>query len=204
MPKDTFHHLPEAKKQQILAVVKQEFEDHPLASASVKDIVNALGIARGSFYTYCENLEESYFTILDAQTVEIHDVFLRLMEEPGGDLWTALTRFGEVMADELFRSDKYALYRNRYLYWTPDLELQWKEFRQMQRPAAHQDQEARLLEQGDLRRNELMHLIKAMIHDLIRRLFIDGWDRATFLSHYGLQLELIRPGLTAVSTTSRS
>lgn len=204
MPKDTFHHLPEAKKQQILAVVKKEFEDHPLASASVKDIVNTLGIARGSFYTYFENLEESYFTILEAQTLEIHDVFLRLMEQHRGDLWTALTRFGETIADELFLPDKYALYRNRYLYWTPDLESQWKEFRRKQRPAAHQDQETRLLEQGDPRRNELMHLIKALIHDLIRRLFIDNWDRATFLSHYGLQLELIRPGLTTACMTTRS
>ncbi|MFB0958057.1 MAG: TetR/AcrR family transcriptional regulator [Clostridiaceae bacterium] len=121
MPKDTFFNLPPKKRELVLDVIKKEFEKHPISEASVKDIVNDLGIARGSFYTYFENLEESYFYILDQETIEVHELLLDLLREHRGDLFKTFPDYGKALARELFKSEKHALYRNRFLYWTADL-----------------------------------------------------------------------------------
>ena len=100
MPKKTFLNLPQEKQQRILETCKKEFEEKPLFQASVSDIVNTLGIARGSFYQYFENLEECFFTILSSENMDVH----------------ALLRYGEVLSKELYKPSKRNLYRNRFLY----------------------------------------------------------------------------------------
>ncbi len=64
MPKDTFFHLSQVKRQLIENVAIEEFADNSLQSASVNAIVNNAGIAKGSFYQYFENLEDLYKHIL--------------------------------------------------------------------------------------------------------------------------------------------
>lgn len=193
MPKETFYNLPETKKQQVLAAVKQEFEEHPIHEASVKDIVTALGIARGSFYTYFENLAESYFAVLDQETIEIHELFTELLRRHQGSLIGALEAFGRVIADELLKPGKAALYRNRYLYWTPDLDQQWQAYRADRRRSASPLQEAGMMSQEPY--GEMMHVIKAVIHDLIRRMYLENWDQTTFLNHFQQQIEILSLGL---------
>ena len=90
MPKKTFLNLPQEKQQRILETCKKEFEEKPLFQASVSDIVNTLGIARGSFYQYFENLEECFFTILSSENMDVH----------------ALLRYGEVLSKELIEYTK--------------------------------------------------------------------------------------------------
>jgi len=64
MPKDTFFHLSQQKRDLIENAAIEEFADNSLHSASVNAIVNNAGIAKGSFYQYFENLEDLYKHIL--------------------------------------------------------------------------------------------------------------------------------------------
>lgn len=64
MPKDTFFHLYQQKRDLIENAAIEEFADNSLHSASVNAIVNNAGIAKGSFYQYFENLEDLYKHIL--------------------------------------------------------------------------------------------------------------------------------------------
>ncbi|WP_049944401.1 TetR/AcrR family transcriptional regulator [Anaerococcus provencensis] len=61
MAKDTFYNLEEEKRAKITEVLISEFSQKPFADVSVKTIVERLGIARGSFYQYFEDLERFLF-----------------------------------------------------------------------------------------------------------------------------------------------
>lgn len=58
MPKETFFNLAEEKKEKIINAAKKEFKRVPLEQASIKNIVEDAGIARGSFYQYFESKED--------------------------------------------------------------------------------------------------------------------------------------------------
>ena len=58
MPKETFLKLPQEKKTKIIKAAKKEFKRAPLEQASIKNIVEDAGIARGSFYQYFESKED--------------------------------------------------------------------------------------------------------------------------------------------------
>ncbi|MDY0124736.1 MAG: TetR/AcrR family transcriptional regulator [Anaerolineaceae bacterium] len=64
MPKNTFFHLSQQKRELIENAAIEEFADNSLHSASVNAIVNNASIAKGSFYQYFENLEDLYKHIL--------------------------------------------------------------------------------------------------------------------------------------------
>lgn len=58
MPKETFLNLSKEKQNKILNAAKKEFERASLEQASIKNIVEEAGIARGSFYQYFESKED--------------------------------------------------------------------------------------------------------------------------------------------------
>lgn len=64
MPKDTFFHLSQEKRQLIENVAIAEFAENSLKSASVNAIVNNSAIAKGSFYQYFENMDDLYKHVL--------------------------------------------------------------------------------------------------------------------------------------------
>lgn len=197
MPKETFNNLPEKKQKLILDTIKKEFEEHSIMNASVKDIVTALGISRGSFYTYFENLEESYFTILELETIETHELFLKTFRQEEGELFKTLDRYGQELAQELFKKDRYALYRNRFLYWTTELDALWKKYYQNHRNEKRVEMEAELRGINDTKMREVMSFVKAIVHELIKRAFLENWDSEAFLAHYENQISWMKNGLKA-------
>lgn len=129
MPKETFYNLNEEKKLKIIAVLKKVFREKSIFEANVKEIVETLGIARGSFYQYFENLEDAYFMILDLETKDIHNLFLEILKENEFDFYKSLKLYGLEIADLLFESGDYLIYKNKYLYWTAELENKWKVYK---------------------------------------------------------------------------
>ena len=106
MSKKTFLNLPQEKQQRILKTCKKEFEEKSLFQASVSDIVNTLGIARGSFYQYFESLEECFFTILSSENMDVHTLFQGTLIENDNDFFNALLRYGEILSKELIEYTK--------------------------------------------------------------------------------------------------
>ena len=86
MAKDTFNNLDKEKKEKIFEMLKEFFQEEDLKNINVSGIVKKLGIARGSFYQYFEDLEDSYFTVLKRETGEIHHKFFNLYQENNKNL----------------------------------------------------------------------------------------------------------------------
>lgn len=88
MPKETFHNLPEKKRDRIISVAGAEFATKPYDVASISDIVRKAGIAKGSFYQYFEDKKDLYQYLIELGNAEK----LKLMQElpapdPDSDLF---------------------------------------------------------------------------------------------------------------------
>lgn len=189
MPKETFLNLPEEKKQKILEVLKKEFQSKPFQKVNIKSITEELRIARGSFYQYFENLEDSYFMILDTETTDIHQLFKDSVFQTEKTLHSVLISFGEQVAEILFQAESYMIYKNRYLYWDEDLNRNWNR-RQSDHIDTFQNKYSdRMMEL------EKIHFVKSVIHNLIERNFQEEWSKETFLKKYNQHIVWIEKGV---------
>lgn len=65
MPKQTFLNLPDTKRQQFIQCALVEFSEHYYDDGSINRIVEAAGIAKGSFYQYFKNKKDLYFYLIE-------------------------------------------------------------------------------------------------------------------------------------------
>lgn len=181
MPLLAYKRLPEAKQLAVYQACKEEFEEKPFHKAKVSHIVEKLNIARGSFYQYFEDLKDCYFYILSRETVEIHELFFRLLKQ-GLTLDEALQQYEDLIVDNLIHTPNFKLYRNRYLYWNNDLDEYLK-----QRASKEIEDMREVMPDPDL-----IHFLKALVHDLIYRLYSENWDEKTFRERYKKALGYLR------------
>lgn len=187
MPKKTYFNLGDEKKTKVYETLKKNFEEKAIKDVTVKDIVDELGIPRGSFYQYFDSIKEAYFYVLENELVEIHEGFIKLVRENGMDVILALDLFGEIAADEIFNDKNYKLYRSRYLYMNPQLEKQWNAYKGKNTQYAKD-----IL---SIAESEKIAFIGAIMHSLIKRLFSEAWDRNEFIEHFNLHLKWIKGGI---------
>lgn len=192
MPKDTFYNLNEDKKDKIIEVLKETFKNKTIFDANVKEIVEKLNIARGSFYQYFENLEDAYFMILELETVDIHKLFIKILKENSLDLFKSLEIYGKELSNILFLPDNYSIYKNRFLYWTPELDKSLKNYK------LKKDNENFIelsKKDKDFIKTDQMQFIKAVIHNLIQRNYLENWTKEVFLSNFNRYLEWLKGGI---------
>lgn len=188
MPKETFYNLDEEKRKNITEVLISEFSQKPFSDVNVKTIVERLGIARGSFYQYFEDLEDSYFYILDKKTHDIHKLFLTSLEKNDGDVISSLNDYGYDIADIIFKEDSYMLYKNRFLYWDESLNKSWNN--------CHQDYKEVFKNTKNMGVDEeKIIFVRAIVHNLIQRNFREEWDRETFLEKYKIHMGWVKEGI---------
>lgn len=194
MPKQTFNNLPVERQTEILAACRLEFEENSLATSSVSNIVSRLNIARGSFYKYFEDLEDCYFYLLSIETKEIHALFLELMRETDFNLADCLEKYGERVAREIHQQSKYMLYKNRYLGWTPALQLRWQDYCRL-----NDVEVGRISEIIDLDSKrvllEIMQILKAVVHNIVEQNFLENWSEQEFVNVYKRQIAILINGL---------
>lgn len=194
MTKATFKNLPIEKQEIIIQALKEEFEEYSILDASVASIIKRAGISRGSFYQYFDDLEYSFFTILEEEAIEIHDLFMHLLIEQEGNLFGALKLYGKAIADELFKKEKYNLYKNRYMYWTSDLDEKWKKFHRVHRKS-NEKQHMKINAQNLAISSDEIKYLSAVIKKLIEDMYVNEWDKQTFLEKYNLYITWLEHGL---------
>lgn len=114
MAKNTFKNLDKEKKEKIYESLKEYFEEEDVKNINVSGIVKKLGIARGSFYQYFEDIEDSYFTVLKRETGEVHHTFFNLYEENNKNLEVTLKAYRNFLTTELYDKNLKKLYRPKF------------------------------------------------------------------------------------------
>lgn len=187
MPKQTFYNLSDEKRNSIEKVLKDEFSKKPYKDCNVKNIVDRLSIARGSFYQYFDDLKDSYFYILDKETKDVHFLFMSVLRQNNNDVLKALDVFGDEVCDLIFEDGEYNLYKFRYLYWNSELEDGWKAKKKEYYAIFHNDKSSI--------DHELIYFMKSIVHGLIERNFKEEWSRDVFIEKYNLHINWLKRGV---------
>ena len=180
MPKETFFSLPDEKRMRVYQACKQEFEQHPFHEAKVMHIVKALGIPSGSFYQYFDGLLECYFYILSKETNELHGAFIDLIKVYPFE--EAIDRYKYLLLEQLIHSDQYALYRYRFLSWDYRLDQAWA----VRFGGTYHSEQ---------KENPVIQVFKAVVHDLVFRLYAKAWGDQAFIAHYGREHSVVLNGV---------
>lgn len=179
MPKELFMRLPDSKKKLIYEVCLEEFNEYPFHEAKISHIVKKLNIARGSFYQYFQDLEDCYFYILTSEVEEIHSILIKLLKREDSTV-NAMKQYLDILIDNLFDEKKYNLYKNLYLYWNPNLE------KKLRKEDFKCDKSINISK---------IHIIKAVVHDLIYRMYVGRWNEEEFKQNYKEAIDLLRDGI---------
>lgn len=100
MPTDTFNKLPEEKKSKVILAAKKEFARVSLKEASIKNIVEDAGIARGSFYQYFESKEDLLQYLLKEYAEEMNKNVEKTIKETNGDIFEVFISIYNYMVNE--------------------------------------------------------------------------------------------------------
>ncbi len=111
MAKKTFYNLDKEKKEIIYEKLREFFQEEDLKNINVSNIVKKLGIARGSFYQYFEDLNDCYYTILSKETGLVHHEFFELWKANNKDLEKTLYNYRDFIIEEFYRKKLIGLYK---------------------------------------------------------------------------------------------
>lgn len=192
MAKDTFHNLSREKKEKILDVLKAVFREKPFHEVTVKEIVEESGIARGSFYQYFDDLKEAYFEVLNSELGDIHSLFVDIFKEQNGDIRSALVEYGDSLSHILFEPKSYNIYKNYFIYWNENLDREWEAWK------AHEGKSDKGSMSNIMNINfdlEKINYIKGIIHNLIRRNYVENWSQTEFSHKFDNYVEWILGGI---------
>ena len=180
MAKKTFENLEKEKKEKIYNSLKEFFEEEDLKNINVSGIVKKLNIARGSFYQYFEDLEDSYFTVLKKETGEIHHKFFNLYKENKEDMGKTLKAYRNFLATELYDKNLKNLYRPKFFIFENSFMLHGKNF---------------LREHLSDDFYHKMTYIMAVFHELIKESIRSDYDKEKFLEVCNLYINWLLGGI---------
>ena len=90
--KNTFHNLPEKKRDMVVQAAVQEFALKGYEKASVNAIVREVGIAKGSLYQYFDNKEALFLHVFERFTFLVRNFVKERVSSAGGRDFFILTR----------------------------------------------------------------------------------------------------------------
>lgn len=102
MPTETFFKLSEEKKNRILDAAIKEYSRASVDEASIKNIVEEAGIARGSFYQYFESKYDLLNFILKKDFENIEKFVIEELEKNNGDIFQVHINLFDFLVKEIF------------------------------------------------------------------------------------------------------
>lgn len=111
MPTDTFLKLSDEKKRKIIEAGKEEFSKVSLSEASIKNIAEKAGIARGSFYQYFESKKDLLIYILSENKDTIERAINNVLEKSNGDIFSMYLDIYDAMISKCFNGMNQDIYR---------------------------------------------------------------------------------------------
>ena len=115
MAKQTFLNLPEEKQKTILNSLKKEFSRVALKDALVSNIIKDAKIPRGSFYQYFENIEDSYYYVIEEYSKDIKKYLLDEIKNNNGDIISAYRNLYIYILDIIEKEENKAYFEKIFL-----------------------------------------------------------------------------------------
>lgn len=111
MPTETFFKLTEEKRKKIIEAGKDEFSSVSLDEASIKNIAEKAGIARGSFYQYFKSKKDLLFFILEENRETMERKLNRIIKESDGEIFNIYISIYDDMTSKCFDNMNRDIYK---------------------------------------------------------------------------------------------
>lgn len=200
MPTSTFFNLPEEKRDKVIRAIKDEFSRVPFDDVSINKIVQAAGIARGSFYQYFADKDDMLrFILLDCQRLMLEQVKTNL-RTGNGDIFAA---FVEIL-DTTIRfvmDEANSFCRNLFA----DIKVDSSFYSEVQRGGAGNSVLEELkpfidFERLDVREEDdfmnMLDILLTICRDATAEVFLDISDSEKATRKYRQKLKLLSRGFT--------
>lgn len=93
MPKKTFNNLESARQAEIRDIMLPIFAEQPVSQVKVSRIVEALGMSRGIFYKYFDDLNDAYQYLVTCYAGEIHADIMQTIADKKHDFFGGIEEF---------------------------------------------------------------------------------------------------------------
>lgn len=112
MPKETFFHLSQSKKEKIEKSLEKEFGRTSFEKASISKIIIDAQIPRGSFYQYFKDKEDAITYITKKYILLEKETMKTILLQTKGNIFEASLKIFDYMTSEIYQNVKINLYRN--------------------------------------------------------------------------------------------
>ena len=112
MPKDTFFHLKEEKREKIEKALINEFSKGSFEKASISNIIAEAKIPKGSFYQYFENKEDAIKYVVYKYSKIERSKLSGFLEETNGNIFEATLKIYDYMVEQATDNEKLKLITN--------------------------------------------------------------------------------------------
>lgn len=106
MPKETFLNLPKEKKQRINELLLETFCKQHISQVKVAEIVEKMGMSRGAFYKYFQDLEDAYLYTIHNSSQLVHQDIMTFVDQNKHDFFLGIEKYLAWCCD-LDHSDPY-------------------------------------------------------------------------------------------------
>lgn len=201
MPKQTFFNLPEDKRKTLIQAAEKEFARVPLFEASIANIIKMVGIPRGSFYQYFENIEDLYFYLLEQKLRKCKFYFITLLKKHNGDFIETVTEMYHNFLVETPDEEEHNFLKNAMLYATHKLENSLMDVFVPTDDKKQLHKLTKLIDTQGLNVNEdqellhILHIVSGVVfHNFINKSIRKLSDEEA-LNHFAIQMNLIKHGV---------
>lgn len=112
MPKETFYHLNDKKREKVEKALENEFGRTTFEKASISRIVEEAGIPRGSFYQYFEDKEDAIHYIVEKYILLEKEAMKKNLEETQGNIFEASLKIFDYITSKTHDGLKAKFYKN--------------------------------------------------------------------------------------------
>lgn len=116
MPKETFYNIKLEKQNKIIDIGEQLFSKYLFDEIDVKTIVEAVGIPRGSFYAYFDDISDYYKTVIKTLQDDRVNEVLKIKKGNAKNIFEVLIKLFESDMNKSLKSEKKLLIQHYFRY----------------------------------------------------------------------------------------
>lgn len=117
MPSQTFLNLDSSKQNKLLDAAMYEFKNVRYTEVSVNQIIQNVGISRGSFYTYFTDKDDLFGYILELNKKKVFALTKEVFVSCNGDMKYSFFKLFDVFTKEIEEHDLSRFLKNIFLYF---------------------------------------------------------------------------------------
>lgn len=197
MPKATFLNLTVDKQEKIEMILLATFYNRHISQVKVSEIVEKMGMSRGAFYKYFNDLEDAHQYVVQKASVAVHRDILTFVYTMSDDLFAGIKTYLKKIAGVdktakewqqiqlLTANPTIFAKRNSHNNGQNAMVLQWQE----------------LLIKNDIsldtlaESQELLFLIMDLVMEVLTAFIVNDWGEKELVEVYQLRIKWLKQGI---------